>query len=228
MNLEAQIYSAAVEDYVRAIYEMQGEQGKVATTQLAKKMGVASPSVTSMVKKLANLDLVDYEPYRGVALTPAGQKTALKVIRHHRLVESFLVQTLGMPWDQVHAEADRLEHALSDELEARIGAMLGQPSTDPHGAPIPTREGTVAHSDNVRLTDVEPGQEAVVAEVNDRDPSLLRYLGELGLYPGVMIKVVARAPFNGPLTIQIGKTDKVLGRTVAAHVLVTGISDSTD
>jgi DtxR family Mn-dependent transcriptional regulator len=121
-----------------------------------------------------------------------------------------------------------LEHVLSDELEARIDAKLGQPSTDPHGAPIPTREGTIAHSDNVRLVDVEPGQEAVVAEVGDRDPSLLRYLGELGLYPGVTVKVVARAPFNGPLTIQIGKTEEILGRTVTAHVQVTAISNSPD
>ncbi len=222
------MYTAAVEDYLRAIYEMECKQSKAVTAELAERLGVTSASVTNMVKRLANMDLVDYEPYRGAVLTPNGRKIALQVIRHHRLVESFLAQTLGMPWDQVHTEADRLEHVLSDELEARIDALLGQPTVDPHGAPIPTRDGRIPSSANVRLADLRPGQKAIVAEVSDRDPALLRYLGELGLYPGAGVNVIASAPFHGPLTIRVGETGNVLGRRAAADVLVTQVTDAQE
>lgn len=222
------MYTPAVEDYLKAIYEMQHKADKVVTTELARRMGVTSASVTNMIQRLAEMELVDYAPYRGATLTPAGRKSALQVIRQHRLVESFLAQTLGVPWDQVHAEAERVEHVLSDELEARIDALLGQPTVDPHGAPIPTRDGRIAPSADVRLADLQPGQTAVVVEVNDRDPALLRYLGELGLYPGAVVNVVASAPFNGPLTIQVGDSDTALGRRVAADVLVTEVSDKAE
>jgi DtxR family Mn-dependent transcriptional regulator len=213
---------------LKAIFEIQHKRARVVTTELARRMGVTSASVTNMIQRLAEMELVDYEPYRGATLNPAGRRIALRVIRHHRLVESFLAETLGVPWDQVHAEAERLEHLLSEEMEARIDALLGQPTVDPHGAPIPTRDGRIAPSANLRLADLQPGQKAVVAEVSDRDPALLRYLGGLGLYPGVGVNVVASAPFNGPLTIQVGETETALGRRVAADVLVTRVTNTSE
>jgi DtxR family Mn-dependent transcriptional regulator len=160
-------------------------------------------------------------------LTEAGTKIALEVIRHHRLIELFLAEALGVPWDQVHAEAHRIEHVLSEDLEDRIDAMLGHPTTDPHGAPIPARDGSVDEPASVQLLDVEPGQTAVVTEVSDRDSAMLRYLGELGIYPNVQLRLIAVAPFHGPLTLRIGETEHTLGRELAKHISVTQIQDET-
>lgn len=216
-----EMHTQAVEDYLKTIYELEREQGRVATTTLAERLSVAPASATGMIKKLADMHLVIYEPYRGVVLTEAGRKIALEVIRHHRLIELFLAETLGVPWDQVHEEAHRMEHVLSEDLEDRIDAVLGYPLTDPHGALIPGRDGTVGQPASLRLADVEPGQSAVIAEVNDHDPALLRYLGELGLYPGVEISVIAVAPFDGPLTIRVGKAEHALGREAASQIFLT-------
>jgi DtxR family transcriptional regulator, Mn-dependent transcriptional regulator len=210
----------AVEDYLKTIYQLQREQGKVATTVLAEQLGVAPASVTSMLKKLAGMHLVSYEPYQGVSLTEAGQKIALEVVRHHRLVELYLAQALGVPWDLVHDEADKWEHVLSEDLEERIDALLGYPETDPHGAPIPTRQGTIPRRPAYSLVDLNPGETAVINEVSDHDSRLLRYLGDLGLYPGIEVTVVAIAPFNGPLTIRVDQTEHPLGREVAEHIFV--------
>jgi len=214
----------AVEDYLKTIYELQQEHGKVATTVLAERMEVAPASVTGMIKKLASIHLVVHEPYQGVRLTEAGEKIALEVIRHHRLIELFLAEALGVPWDQVHAEAHRMEHVLSDQLAERIDAALGHPTTDPHGAPIPSRDGNIEQQTCARLSDLKPGQAGVVAEVSDHDPALLRYLGGLELYPKAEVRVVAQAPFGGPLTIRVSEHEHVLGHEAAWHVFVTDIS----
>ena len=217
------MHTQAVEDYLKTIYEIEREQGKVATTVLAEQLGVAPASVTGMIKKLAEMELVAYEPYQGVVLTQAGRRIALEVIRHHRLIELFLAEALGVPWDQVHAEAHKMEHVLSEDLLDRIDTALGHPTTDPHGAPIPTREGTLDQLPCQPLADLEPGQSGVIAEVYDNDPALLRYLGELGLYPKVTVRVVTVAPFDGPLTVRIGEMEHAVGREVANQILVTGI-----
>jgi len=153
-------------------------------------------------------------------LTKAGEKIALEVIRHHRLVESYLTEALGVPWDKVHEEADKWEHVLSEEMEDRISAMLGNPTTDPHGAPIPARDGSLPETRLRRLSDLEPGERAVVAEVSDHDPELLRYLGEMGLFPQTKLRLISAAPFQGPLTIEIGGREQAVGREVAGQVLV--------
>jgi DtxR family Mn-dependent transcriptional regulator len=217
------MYTQSIEDYLKTIYKLQQEHGKVTTTVLAERLGVVPASATGMIKKLADMHLVIYEPYQGVVLTEAGQKIALEVLRHHRLIELFLAEALGVPWDQVHEEAHKIEHVLSEDLEDRMDAMLGYPTTDPHGAPIPTRDGTVNQPDCVRLPSLKPGQSAVVAEVSDHDPALLRYLGELGLYPKAEVSVVAVAPFEGPLTIRVGEAEHAIGREAASHILVTEV-----
>jgi DtxR family Mn-dependent transcriptional regulator len=218
------MHTQAVEDYLKTIYEIQREQGKVATTVLAERLGVAPASVTGMVKKLAEMKLVVHEPYQGVVLSEAGEKIAVEVLRHHRLIELFLAEALDVPWDQVHEEAHKIEHVISDYLADRIDTVLGHPSTDPHGAPIPTRDGIIKRPPSLRMSDLEPGQAGVIAEVYDNDPVLLRYLGELGLYPTVEVSLVAVAPFDGPLTVRVGDTDHALGREAAYQILVTNVS----
>jgi DtxR family Mn-dependent transcriptional regulator len=222
------MHSQAVEDYLKTIYEIQREQGKVATTVLAERLGVAPASVTGMIKKLAAMKLAVHEPYQGVVLSQAGEKIAVEVLRHHRLIELFLAETLGIPWDQVHEEAHRIEHVISDYLADRIDTALGHPSTDPHGAPIPTRDGVIKRPPSLRLLDLEPGQSGVITEVYDNDSALLRYLGELGLYPKVEVTLVAVAPFDGPLTVRVGDTNHALGREAANQILVTNISSESE
>jgi DtxR family Mn-dependent transcriptional regulator len=178
-----------------------------------------------MIKKLAELKLVTYQPYQGVELTDAGEKIALEVIRHHRLVERYLAEALGVPWDQVDAEADKWEHVLSDDLETRIDAFLGHPTTDPHGSPIPTVEGYITPSSTVRLSDLAPGQKATVTEVSDHDPEMLRYFARLGLFPEVGLVVIDIAPFDGPITIRINNDEVTLGREVAKFIRMTDISN---
>ena len=220
------MYTRAIEDYLKAIYEIQQEHGKVATSTLAERLGVAPASVTGMIKKLADLRLVDHQPYRGVVLTDTGLKSALEVIRHHRLVELFLAKTLGVPWDLVHEEAHRIEHVLSEYLEDQMDVTLGYPTTDPHGAPIPARDGTIEQPDSVPLARLQPGQSAVVVEVSDHQPAFLRHLDDLGLRPKVRVCVIATAPFDGPMTVRIGNTEHALGREVMNNVLVTEVNAS--
>lgn len=217
----------AAEDYLKTIYELEHEGGPVATTALAEHLGVTPASATGMVKKLAGMNLVVHTPYQGVVLTEAGRKIALEVVRHHRLVESYLAEALGVPWDQVHAEADKWEHVLSEDLEARIDAMLGFPTTDPHGAPIPSREGQMPEAEAIRLADVEPGRTVVIAEVSDHNPEMLRYLGEMGLYPEARVHVVSSAPFSGPVTIRAEEIEHALGREVANYILVIPLPEDT-
>jgi DtxR family Mn-dependent transcriptional regulator len=213
----------AIEDYLKTIYELQCAEGQVGTSLLAERLGVTPASVTGMIKKLAEMKLVAYEPYQGVKLTKAGQKIALEVLRHHRLIELFLAETLGVPWDRVHEEAHKIEHVLSEDLEERMDAMLGHPATDPHGSPIPRLDGTIDKSANTRLAELQAGQSAVVAEVNDHDSALLRYLGELGLYPKSVVAVKAIAPFDGLMTVQIGNRQHALSRAVANEIFVAEV-----
>lgn len=217
------MYNEAIEDYLKSIYEIQQEQRKVATTVLAKRLNVQPASVTGMVKKLSDMNLLTYEPYQGVQLTHSGKKIALEVIRHHRLVELFLAEALGVPWDKVHQEAEKWEHVLSEELEERIDALLGYPTHDPHGAPIPGRNGEVAERPTLLLADLQPSQAAVIVEVNDQDPELLRYLGSLGLYPNAEIVLIEVAPFEGPLKIEIQNSEVILGEKVARQIYVRRI-----
>jgi DtxR family Mn-dependent transcriptional regulator len=220
------MHTQAVEDYVKAIYEVARMEEKVTTSALAERLGVAPASVSGMVKKLAELNLVTHEPYRGVALTDAGRRIAVEVIRHHRLVETYLHEALGVPWDEVHAEAEKWEHVLSEALEARMDAALGHPTNDPHGAPIPTPSLELEEPDWPPLARLEEGQHAVVAEVSDHDPALLRYVGGLGLYPGTTFEVVAGPPYaDGPVTVRLldGEqegTEHAVGDRAAAHIFV--------
>jgi len=214
------MHTQAVEDYLKTIYEIEQEQGRVATSALAERLRVTPGSVTGMIKKLAGTGLVTHEPYRGVALTDAGQKIALKVVRQHRLVELFLVRKLGVPWDRVHTEAHRIEHVLSDYLEDRMDVVLGHPTTDPHGAPIPSRNGTIRKVTQRRLTELEPGQKAIVSEVSDHDSSLLRHLESLGILPGTELTVADVALPGGPLTVRTADGERMISPEVARHVFV--------
>jgi DtxR family transcriptional regulator, Mn-dependent transcriptional regulator len=211
--------SNAVEDYLKAIYVLDAAGVRVTTSALADRMDVSAPSATAMMKRLAELGLVKRAPYRGVVLTAAGRRGALEVLRHHRLLERYLVDTLGLPLDQVHAEADRLEHALSEELEARIDEALGFPTHDPHGDPIPDRNLRITRVAPPRaLLDLAPGDRATVSRVPDRSGDLLRYLGELALVPGEAVELTAIAPFGGPVSVRTGTGEHAIARELAAAV----------
>jgi DtxR family transcriptional regulator, Mn-dependent transcriptional regulator len=213
-------FSAQIEDYLKGIYQLQAQHDRVPTTALAERLDITAASVTGMVRKLADLGLVDHEPYHGVRLTTKGEAIALQIIRAHRLWELYLVKALQVPWDQAHVEAERLEHALSPELADRLDEALDHPSTDPHGHPIPSRNGDVARPGGVPLDHLAVGQAGVVVQIRDDSPDLLRYLGELGIYPGERLAVLNIAPFDGPLHVRIGDRTEVLGRRAAGHVVV--------
>lgn len=211
----------AMEDYLKTIFQLHQEQETVTTQAIAERMGVQSPSVTNMAKRLADLNLLTHTPYRGVTLTATGRKTALEVIRHHRLLELYLADALGYPWDEVHDEAERLEHTISEEFEARIDRALGYPTIDPHGDPIPTFEGEIESLRGLLLSDLQEGEVGTVERVSDRQPEVLRYLGSLGLYPSAEVQVTERFPFDGPLRVQVGDSEHILGRELAQSVHVT-------
>ncbi len=183
-------------------------------------MGVAAPSATGMVKKLATLGLADHEPYRGVRLTPAGERIALEMIRHHRLLELYLAETLDLGLDEVHDEADRLEHAISEALETRIDQALGSPTQDPHGDPIPDSSLRIVPSNARRLADLEPGERATVARIPDGDGELLRYLTSLELVPGRQVELVHSAPLDGPLTIRVDGKETAISRQLGCAISV--------
>lgn len=214
----------AVDDYLKAIYELAGEQGRATTAALATKLEVAPASVTGMLRKLAEQSppWVEYEKHHGARLAGRGRERALEIIRHHRLIESFLHESLGYRWDEVHDEAEKLEHAISETFEERIAEQLGDPEVDPHGHPIPRKDGTIPARREVCLLDLEVGVRAVVSRVSDRDPAMLRYLAELGVRPGVVIELIERSPFDGPLMIRRANSDDVraLGVRVAGEIHV--------
>lgn len=213
--------TSAVEDYLKVIYDLARSGGAVTTSAIASRLEVAPGTVTGMVKKLATLNLVAHEHYRGVELTESGRKIALEVIRHHRLVERYLFEAMGVPWDQVHAEAERWEHVLSEEMEDRMDQILGNPTTDPHGSPIPTRNLEMAETDQRPLADMVAGQRGTVTEVGDEDAAMLRYFAELGLFPDASVEVISIAPFDGPMTLRVAGSECSIGRQAAEHVYVT-------
>ena len=216
--------SQAMQDYLKVIYKLQKErheEGAVTNSMIAEEMQIAAPSATNMIKKLSEIQLVEHTPYRGVTLTNAGEKIALEILRHHRLIELYLAEALGYSWDQVDAEAEKLEHVISEEFEQRIDALLGYPTVDPHGAPIPSFKGVVDHQNYLPLSKVEPGQRAVIQQVSDSDPELLRYVDELGLKLGTEMLVQDRAPFNGPLRLSMEQgQEQSMGLEVASQIFV--------
>lgn len=214
----------AIEDYLKAIYKIQAAHGKASTNLLAEQLEVTPASITGMIKKLAATDppLVNYEKHRGVVLTTEGEKVALEILRHHRLLELFLHQILGFSWDQVHEEADRLEHVISEEFEARIAAVLGDPSHDPHGDPIPQADLSLPPVSRSPLRDLRPGQRATIRRVRDYDPDLLTYLDTCGIIPNAEIEVLAYSPFDENLTVRVldSPTIFVLGAPITSQVFV--------
>ena len=218
METQTADLTVAVQDYLKAIYALETAGERVTTSALAGRMSVSAPSATAMTKRLAELGLVERAPYRGVVLTDEGRRGALEVLRHHRLLERYLVDRLGLSLDEVHVEADRLEHALSEELEAKIDAELGFPTHDPHGDPIPDRELRVAAGGARSLVDLVPGERASVSRVPDGDPELLRYLAELGLVPGSGIELVSKAPFGGPVTMRTDTGEHAISRELADRI----------
>ena len=212
--------SEAAQDYLREIYKLQTGNERVTTTALAQKMGVSAPSATGMVKKLAALGLAEHARYRGVRLTRAGELIALEVLRHHRLLELYLAQTLAMGLDAVHAEADRLEHVLSEQLERRIDVALGRPTHDPHGHPIPNARLKIERTKTRPLSALAPGDAADVQSVPDGDEDLLRYLISLALVPGQTVTLVEAAPFNGPITVGVNGRRTAISAELAAQIQV--------
>jgi DtxR family transcriptional regulator, Mn-dependent transcriptional regulator len=213
--------SEAVENYAKAIYSLQRRTGEpVATNDLADRLQVTPASASGMIKKLADQGLAEHVPYRGVQLTEEGEQVALEVLRHHRLLELYLVEQLGVPWDRVHEEAEALEHVISEDLEARIAAKLGNPTHDPHGDPIPDARLHIDESTTRSLIDLEPGDRGRFVRVSDSDPAMLRYLSERGVALGDRLEVLDRQPFGGPLTVRFGDTLQVLGGDLAAAMRV--------
>lgn len=211
----------AIEDYLKTIYMLAEEESPVSTSRIAEARNVKPASVTSMLRRLAGLKMVHYEKHRGVSLTAAGEKVALEVIRHHRLLELYLMEALGFSWDEVHEQADALEHVISEKLEERIAAFLGHPTVDPHGDPIPAKDGTMVSPETQTLVSLPAGASRRVARIrDDANSEMLRYLAELGLTPGAPFTVLEIAPFAGPITLQIGTEKRAIGRAVAGSILV--------
>ena len=213
--------SQAVQDYAKAIYALELREGEaVSTNALADRLGVTAASASGMVKRLDELGLVEHQPYRSVSLTENGRRVALEVMRHHRLLELYLVKSLGVPWDRVHQEAEVLEHVLSEELEELIAAKLGDPTHDPHGDPIPTRDLTIEEGSTVSLQTLEVGDRGTFTRVSDSDPEMLRFLAERGIAPGDQLEVVEKQPFDGPLFVLFGDHVHVLGGALAQAMRV--------
>jgi DtxR family transcriptional regulator, Mn-dependent transcriptional regulator len=212
--------SSAIEDYLKAIYVLQQQGAQVGTVQLAEHMGFKPASVSGMVKKLSEMHLVDHTPYYGVVLTPAGEKIALETLRHHRLIELYLVEALGYTWDEVHEDAETLEHVISEKLEARIAERLGHPTHDPHGDPIPSPDGSLPPQNSLSLASLPASANGTILRVLVQEADRLRYLASLGLVLGATVTVVAREPFDGPLTVEVGETRQVLDSRLAATIFV--------
>ena len=212
--------TAPVEDYLKVIFALESAAGVAGTNEIASELGFAPASVSGMVRRLAEQGLITHERYRGVKLTKAGRRAALRTIRRHRVIEAYLTTALGYPWDRVHDEAERLEHAASDELIDRMAAAIGEPATDPHGAPIPTRDGTLADPPLVALSDVAVGARVTIERVGDRDAEQLRYLAEVGITPGRVVPGLARAPCDGPIDLRVGRATRSIGPALAKQILV--------
>jgi DtxR family Mn-dependent transcriptional regulator len=218
-----------ISDCLKLIYAMQERGKKVSTSAVSEQLGVSDATATMIFKDFAAAGWVEHVPYHGVRLTPLGEQKAMEVIRHHRLLELYLARELGYTWDKVHAEADRLEHVISEEFEDRLDALLGYPTVDPHGDPIPSKDGVVVDRNGHRLSQLKEGQAGQILRVSDQDPEKLCYLGQLGLYPEVPVQLLKRAPFGGPLHIRVGDAahhkEHMLGVELADHIIVTVSQD---
>jgi DtxR family transcriptional regulator, Mn-dependent transcriptional regulator len=218
------IFSPAVEDYAKAIYQLAEDcGGAVSTNALAERLAVTPASASGMVRKLDELGLVEHVPYKGVRLTDAGARLALEMLRHHRLLELYLAEALDVPWDRVHDEAEVLEHVLSEDLEALIAAKLGDPTHDPHGDPIPSADLVIAEGPTATLASLEPGAGGVLVRISDADPEMLRYLSDRGIALGDAFQVVDKQPFDGPLFVRFGGTVHVLGGALARVMRVEAV-----
>src|SRR3954451_2582310 len=216
MATETAHLTAAVQDYAKAIYALQTQRGDdVSTNALAERLSVTPASASNMTKKLSALGLVEHVPYKGVRLTGAGQRVALEVLRHHRLLELYLAENLDVPWDRVHDEAEVLEHVLSEELEELIARKLGNPTHDPHGDPIPTRELEIEEGETSSMQSLEPGARGTFVRISDSDPEMLRYLADQGIAPGDDFEIVEKQPFEGPVSARFGERVHVLGGGLA-------------
>jgi DtxR family transcriptional regulator, Mn-dependent transcriptional regulator len=213
-------YTPVVEDYLKAVWMLQQVESPVSTSRIAERLSLTAAAVTAMIKRLAEHGLLRHEPYYGVRLTGAGELAALRIIRRHRVLELFLVEKLGYEWDRVHDEAERLEHAASDELIERLARLMGEPERDPHGNAIPTAQGEVDTSRYPALGDLEPGHPRRVLEVEVEEPEQLRYLGSLDLYPGAEVEVVRKSPFDGPVSLQVNGSPQVISHSLAQRIRV--------
>jgi len=225
MDGSIQELSPRISDCLKVIYAMQERGQKVSTSAVSERLGVSDATVTMLFKDFAAVGWVEHVPYRGVRLTELGERKAMEVIRHHRLLELYLARQLGYSWDKVHEEADKLEHVISEEFEDKIDSLLGYPTVDPHGDPIPSKEGIISSRIGRSLLDLQNGEHARILRVNDQDAEKLRYLGQLGLYPEACVQLIERAPFEGPLRILVGnapnQVEHQLGVGLAKHIVVT-------
>ncbi len=214
--------SQSVEDYLKTIYKLEQDSDKgVSTSRLAEGMGVANASVTNMLKRLSEMGLVHYESYYGTTLTDAGEKIALEIIRHHRLLELYLKEMLGYSWDEVHDEAEKLEHHISEQFEDKIAEMLNNPLVDPHGDPIPTKDGKMPAIESLPLSELETNESSIIIRMKNQDPELLRYLEEQGLIPGVKIRIKKKEPFDGPLQLSVeNEHSTTIGFSIAEDIFV--------
>jgi DtxR family Mn-dependent transcriptional regulator len=220
--------SQSVEDYLKAIYILQSEGKSATTTNIAKALDVSSASVTNMLKRLAKMNLLDHESYKGAKLTSAGNKIALEVLRHHRLLELYLKEIMGYSWDEVHDEAENLEHHISEQFEDRIAELLNHPTHDPHGDPIPTKDGIMPEMAQLSIAEAEVNTPYIIGRVKDQDPGLLRYLEKIGVIPGMKIEVLEKTPFSGPIKVKLEEdNEQVLGQAVASEVFLVEVEETT-
>ncbi|MGH7527181.1 MAG: metal-dependent transcriptional regulator [Gemmatimonadales bacterium] len=219
--LQTESLTRSVEDYLKAIYRLSPEGRPASTSEIAHLLELSAPSVSGMVKRLSEQGLLEHVPYKGVQLTPEGRRAALRMVRRHRLIEAYLVAFLGYSWDTVHQEAERLEHAVSDTLVERMAAVLGNPTADPHGDPIPTPDGAIHEPASVSLSEVPPGHTVEICRVDENQPDRLRYIASVGLKPGVEITVLDRQPFRGPITLSVEGQTHVIGHDLGQIVFCT-------
>ena len=225
MQKPIQELAPRISDGLKLIYSMQERGQKVSTSAVSERLGVSDATATTMFKDFASAGWVEHVPYHGVRLTSLGEQKAMEVIRHHRLLELYLARELGYSWDKVHAEADKLEHVISEEFEDKLDQLLGYPTVDPHGDPIPSKDGVIIMREGIQLSLLLAGQSAQIVRISDQDPEKLCYLGQLGLYPGCAIQMLAHAPFGGPISVRIGESptqsEHSLGKELAEHIIVT-------
>ena len=215
--------TAPVEDYLKAVYELETAGEPAETNAIAELLAIAPASVSGMIRRLSEQGLVRHERYRGARLTAAGRRAALRTVRRHRVIEAYLTEALGYSWDRVHDEAERLEHAASDELIDRMAEAIGEPETDPHGAPIPSRDGSLPAQALAPLTAAATGSDARVVQVSDRSGEALRYLAQLGIVPGARVRVTAREPFDGPVVVRVRGATRRVSLALATEIMVTPV-----